>query len=197
MKKCVKCKQTKNFDEFYKDKTSLDGFKYDCKECRKKSVKNYTENNKEKYLFNQRNFYIKNRKKRLKYRKEYYINNKSKIIKQHSKYIKLRRANDPSFRLIGCLRNGLYKCLKGVLKNHKTLEYIGCSIEHLWLHLESKFTIGMSRDNYGLWHVDHIKPLSSFNFSDNDKEYQLKLAWNYTNLQPLWAKDNLIKGARH
>jgi len=197
MKRCKKCQENKPLNEFYKDKKSSDSLKNDCKECRKKAVKDYTNHNKEKYLSYQKNIYIKNKEQRLQYRRKYYLMNRNKINKQHSNYMKLRRFNDANFRLLGCLRGGLYKCLKGLLKNHKTVDYIGCSIEELWIHLESKFQEGMIKDNYGLWHVDHIKPLSSFNFNDVDKEYQLKLAWNYSNLQPLWAKDNLKKGARH
>lgn len=65
--------------------------------------------------------------------------------------------------------------------------------DELRAHLEAQFQAGMSWDNYGEWHIDHIKPLASFDLEDTD---QLKLACHYTNLQPLWAKDNLSKGAK-
>ncbi len=67
---------------------------------------------------------------------------------------------------------------------------IGCSWIDFKIYLESKFTEGMSWDNYGKWHIDHIVPLSSFDLSD---PVQLEKACHYTNLQPLWAKDNLKK----
>ena len=67
---------------------------------------------------------------------------------------------------------------------------MGCSIESLISHLESQFKDGMSWDNYGYygWHIDHIIPLSSV--SSEDEVYKL---CHYTNLQPLWAEDNLKK----
>ena len=85
--------------------------------------------------------------------------------------------------------------LKGgkVKKNEQTFKYIGMNPESLMDYLESLFTEGMTRDNYGKWHVDHIRPLASYDFTGPDREDQLYKAWNYTNLQPLWAKDNMEK----
>ena len=76
-------------------------------------------------------------------------------------------------------------------KKGKTLELLGCSIPELKIHLEKQFKNGMNWDNYGKWHIDHIIPLSKFDLF-NIKEQ--KKACYYTNLQPLWAKDNLKKG---
>ena len=95
------------------------------------------------------------------------------------------------------LRQNIRSRIKDTIKKNKSVpEYIGCSIEELKAYLESKFQPGMTWDNYGRggWHIDHIRPLSSFNLSDPE---QLRLAYHYTNLQPLWAKDNLTKGARY
>ena len=64
-------------------------------------------------------------------------------------------------------------------------------------YLKGQFTQGMTQDNYGKWHVDHRRPLASFDFTGEDKEAQLHQAWNYTNLRPMWATDNLSKGARY
>ena len=87
------------------------------------------------------------------------------------------------------LRTRIYHALKGINKSKHTEELIGCSIEFLKQHLESQFTKGMSWDNYSLygWHVDHIRPCTSFNLSKSKE--QLK-CFNYKNLQPLWAIDN-------
>ena len=70
----------------------------------------------------------------------------------------------------------------------------GCTFDEFFAHIESKMVDGMTWDNYGLhgWHMDHIRPLASFDLSD---ESQVKLANHYTNVQPLWAKDNLSKGS--
>jgi hypothetical protein len=71
-------------------------------------------------------------------------------------------------------------------------ELVGCSYVELRKLIESKFTEGMTWENWSVngWHIDHIKPLSSFDLTDTE---QLKEACSYNNLQPLWAKDNLKK----
>lgn len=78
------------------------------------------------------------------------------------------------------------------IKGHK-LELLGCSVEALKSHLEKLFTSGMSWTNYGKWHIDHKRPCDSFDLSD---PLQQKVCFHYTNLQPLWAFDNLSKGAK-
>jgi hypothetical protein len=70
---------------------------------------------------------------------------------------------------------------------------LGCSVQELWNHLESKFTPGMTRDNYGKWHVDHIVPCVAFDLTDETQQLE---CFNFRNLQPLWARDNLKKHAK-
>ena len=79
-------------------------------------------------------------------------------------------------------------------KSKSCLNYIGCSVPHLRQHLEAQFSKGMTWDNYGEWHIDHIKPCAAF---DLTCEEQQSKCFNYTNLQPLWAIDNLKKGAKY
>jgi hypothetical protein len=84
------------------------------------------------------------------------------------------------------------RCRLGRIKfnrSKRTVEWLGCSIADLKSHLESKFQLGMSWSNYGMWHIDHIIPLASA----ADENDVLRLC-HYTNLQPLWAEDNLRKG---
>lgn len=75
------------------------------------------------------------------------------------------------------------------------MELIGCDIEHLIKHLESQFRDGMSWDNYGIkgWHIDHIIPCNAFNLWNPEEQ---KKCFHYTNLQPLWASENLAKSDR-
>lgn len=94
---------------------------------------------------------------------------------------------------IAKLRHNLRKRISRALRNGTYFDNLGCSIEQLKLHLESKFLPGMTWENYGRqgWHVDHIVPLSAFDLKNPE---QVKLACNFNNLQPLWALDNLKKG---
>jgi hypothetical protein len=78
-------------------------------------------------------------------------------------------------------------------KRCKTMELTGCSLEELTQYIESKFITGMSWENYGEWHIDHIRPCASFNLEDIEEQ---KKCFHWSNLQPLWAKDNLRKGSR-
>ena len=79
------------------------------------------------------------------------------------------------------------------MKSHKTFDLLGYTPKQLMAHLESQFTDGMSWDNMGEWHLDHIRPVASFNF-DSTYHPELKKCWALNNLQPLWAKDNMSKG---
>jgi len=99
-------------------------------------------------------------------------------------------------RLSESVRRRLKKYLKikNITKKNKTFDIVGCTPQELLEYIESKFTNGMSWDNYGFygWHIDHIIPLSSAN-----NEEELYKLCHYTNLQPLWAKDNLTKWAHY
>ena len=87
--------------------------------------------------------------------------------------------------------------LSNLLAAKKTIpssELLGCTYEQLLDHLSSQFTEGMTWDNYGEWHIDHIRPCASFDLLDTEQQRQ---CFHYTNLQPLWALDNLRKGATY
>jgi hypothetical protein len=91
------------------------------------------------------------------------------------------------FRMTVIIRSLIYRALKGS-KSRRSNEILGCSTEEFLQHLESKFTEGMSWENQGKWHVDHIIPISSAITTE-----ELEKLSHYSNLQPLWAKDNLEK----
>lgn len=124
--------------------------------------------------------------------KKYQQNNKQKLRNYMKEYRKERYDKDIQFRISTILRSRLGKAIKDEFKIGSAIKDLGCSITELKNYLESKFLSGMSWDNYGLygWHIDHIKPLSTFDLSDRK---QILEACHYTNLQPLWAKDNLSK----
>ena len=101
---------------------------------------------------------------------------------------------NPLIRLIGGQRQRIRQLLQknNLRKNNRTLAYLGCTLETLKNHLEQQFVDGMTWENRGMfgWHVDHIQPLSRFDLTDPE---QLQIAFWYTNLQPLWWRDNLKK----
>lgn len=122
----------------------------------------------------------------------YYLKNKHKLIKKNRAYHKERLAVDIDYKLRYYVRNRIYHVLKlrGIrLKN--PFELVGCSITALKVHLENKFTIGMNWENYGKWHVDHIRPCANYDLTNTEQQRE---CFNYMNLQPLWAEDNIKKG---
>ena len=174
-----------------------------CIVCRKKSYKT----NKEYHKIKNREYYNKNKKDILKKSKKYRQknkniilkkqktwreNNKSKILKQNSIYVSKRRQNDPGFRILMNTRSRIGNAIKKNKKLNKTINLLGCSIEEFKLYIESKFQKDMSWKNYGRkgWHIDHIIPCSSFDLNNIEEQ---KRCFHYSNLQPLWAEDNLRK----
>lgn len=100
---------------------------------------------------------------------------------------------DPIYRLKHTLRVRLNRAITINQKSGSAIRDLGCSIEDLKTYFELKFQPGMSWENQGQWHIDHIVPLSRFDLTDRE---QFLKACHYSNLQPLWAIDNLTKGNR-
>ena len=154
----------------------------------------------------------KNKEKiRAKYKKYYYENHekmlasaartrnkrrKERSLKQYE-YKKKRLKTDIAFKLTERIRSRINLCLKRykTIKSQEFKALLGTNdMQVIWRHLEKQFKKGMTKDNHGLWHIDHIRPISSFDLSKPDQ--QLK-CFHYTNMQPLWAKENLSKGSKH
>jgi hypothetical protein len=119
----------------------------------------------------------------------------SDVTKARAKQRKKYRS-DIQHKLRSNLRSRIKHALNGHTKNSSALVYLGCTVFETKTHLESLFLPGMHWSNHALhgWHIDHIIPLSSFDMRD---EEQRKKAFHYSNLQPLWATHNQIKGSRH
>jgi len=120
-------------------------------------------------------------------------NNWNHYREYHRIYCNDRYKNDINYRLASSLRSRLYAAVKNNQKKGSAVGDLGCSVEELKIHLESKFAKGMSWGNYGKngWHIDHIQPLIFFNLSNRE---ELLKACHRSNLQPLWASDNIRKG---
>lgn len=85
--------------------------------------------------------------------------------------------------------------LSGVgAKSARTIELLGCPVWRLKFYLAVLFDPGMTWENHGEWHIDHIRPCKSFDLSDPSQQRE---CFHYSNLQPLWAPDNLIKGDKY
>lgn len=163
----------------------------------------FYEKNKHKEYYNHKKYREENPEKIKLIRKKYEEKNKKNILikkkewrEKNPTYFSDRKKIDPIFKLSCNMRTriGIFiKKSSKINKNNKTFNYIGCSREQLKEYIEKQFKDGMSWDNYGLygWHIDHIIPLSSAKTEDD--VYKL---CHYTNLQPLWAKDNISKGDR-
>jgi hypothetical protein len=221
MKYCKWCEETKPFAEFQKRKKNKDGYDSRCKSCRKikkdsdyqknkesilSKQREYYKNNKESVLARNKKYYDKNREKVEAQKKVYYEQNKEEILAYRYKWRednrdrvneltrkrnKERRQTDLNYKITQNLRCRLYKAVKGLTKHDSTLDLLGCSVDYLKEHLSSQFAEGMSWSNYGEWHIDHIVPCVKFNLQDKGQQYK---CFHYTNFQPLWAKDNLVKG---
>lgn len=139
-------------------------------------------------------WYKQNRGKKLLYAKEWREKNSERRRIWQRGYLRKKR-EDPQYRAIQNARVRINTALseRGLWKKGKTVELLGMNTKSLVLFLESKFLEGMTWKNRKLWHIDHIKPLASFDLSDLEQQ---KLAFHYSNLQPLWAHDNLIKGSK-
>jgi hypothetical protein len=219
IKICLICKKEKFITEFHKG-NDIDGLRFECKECRKKDTAEYYKKNKEKILKNTKKYYKVHKKEYLEYNKNYYLLNKYKISekikdyylkhkteideyrkKYHQEHRKeilektkqkrtQRRIYDIHFKIMCNLRKRIWDALKHNYKSSSTMKLVGCSIEQLKYHLESQFKPGMTWVNYGNWHIDHIRPCASFDLSKPSEQCK---CFHYTNLQPLWAEENLRK----
>jgi len=206
---CSKCKIEKPISEYAKNATKKLGINSSCKKCvkeykirNKKNIREYMDKwHKENY--NNQKKYRNENKERLKIAKTQYYKNNTLYFKNYrevnkaksSLYSKIYRSNkrnsDYMFKLKDNIRTriGMAIKAKNFAKNYRTNEYLGISYAKYKVYLERKFEKGMTWENYGQWHIDHIIPLAS---ATNEEE--LKLLFHYTNTQPLWADENFSKG---
>jgi hypothetical protein len=186
MKQCKVCKETKPLDEFYNNPYTKDKKIGKCKKCSSQYDKDkrktperqardiaYRQENKEKIRLRAKQYLQDNKDKKNAYRREYRKRPQVKAQRQASKTI---------YTLIN--------------REHTNLELIGCSFKEFVTHIESLWKEGMSWDNYGFygWHLDHIRPKSSFDLTNPEEQ---KKCFHYSNIQPLWAQENLSKGSKY
>ena len=180
-KQCSKCREVKEVGLFVRDSSRKDGFHIYCKQCRGNKLSKVPSVPKQP---------------RQKLEGTYYQRHKQSRNLQAHLYNKRRMAEDPLYKFRKQIRGALGKsfkraCQGSFTKTSGTLEMLGCSYEHFISHITSQFTEGMTLENYGQWHLDHIIPLATASTLGDI----LRLN-HYTNFQPLWAKDNLSKGCK-
>ena len=183
MKKCRSCSRELPYSSFshYKNVKSL--AIVSCDEC--KATKKERDRARHRA-------WAKNNKEHLKeYYKDWSKKNEDEVREYKRNWQKESRAN-PLKRLKYNYRSRVYKACKSLIidKTSHTSELLGCDWDFFKSHIESQFKEGMTWDNYGKWHIDHIVPLSSAKC-----ETKLKMLFHYTNTQPLWADENLKKGS--
>jgi hypothetical protein len=153
--------------------------------------------------------YLKNREKRLQYFSDWQKDNRDRLNDYHQKwreknidkhreykrkYEKHRKDTDPLYKLISNFRTAVYQVLKesNVEKNGHYFDVLQYSPEELIVHLENQFKDEMTWENYGVWHVDHKLPITSFDIQEiGDEEFMR--CWCLDNLQPMWGEDNIRK----
>ena len=179
MKICNCCKQKKSETDFSFRSEGKGYLRSECKECSAKRFRLWRSLNLEKA-----------KAASLKSVREYVKNNPIKAKKKQLECYLRRRKSDPTFRALCNLRTRIRDALRRNVKSASTKELLGCSIEKFKSHLENQFQPGMTWENYGQWHVDHIKPCAKFDLTIPEQQRQ---CFHYSNCQPLWAKQNLQK----
>lgn len=176
---CNKCQRELPVSQFHKRNNRPSGYIHQCKECRSIYRKKQSKEYKSQYYLR-----YKDRQKELQKL------NKDKINARKRERVKERRQIDIDYKIKTNLRSRIYKAIKRNSKSESSMLLIGCSVEELKVYLSKMFKEGMSWDNYGEWHIDHIKPCASFDLSDTAQQ---KECFHYSNLQPLWAIENIKK----
>lgn len=186
---CNKCESVRPINDFGKDKSNAYGIDPVCRECRKILAEQRRIDHPEKLRENALRYRNKNldecRARKRQWRKD--------NIDHVNQYKRDRYSNDALYKMQIVCRQMVKRMFKStqIKKCYKTQEVLGYTPLQLKEHIESLFKPGMSWDNYGEWHIDHIQPISSATtLFDGIRLSQLE------NLQPLWAEENLVKGSK-
>jgi hypothetical protein len=199
LKTCTRCGVEKSVEEFYRNNKNKELYRGQCKKCMDEKSRLYNSINSEKIKIKNKEHRAKNSEK-IKQRRKIYLDKNPDLFKKWVEKNKEHRRNyinKYNSNPINKFKNALRARINGIMnkkyKNPRTLELVGCDYVFLMEYIEKKFTEGMTWENYGYsgWHIDHIIPLCTAK-----TEEELKKLYHYTNLQPLWAKDNLTKSKK-
>lgn len=173
LKRCSECTEWKPLDQYTKEKRRADGLFYMCKSC----LRNMRHERREKD-------------------KEYRRNNRDKVNEWRRNERQRNKENQTDVHIRTRIKENLARrmrfLLNGQQKSANTCDIIGCSPEELKVHIEKTFEDGMTWDNYGDWHIDHIIPCAAFDHSDDT---ELRACWNFRNLRAMWGIENIVKSS--
>lgn len=190
-KTCSKCKASKEAttENFARRSSSPDGLYSSCKKCGKE----YREKTKDKIKLRNIRYINENQELYKELCRKSYLKHKERRAEYRREYDKRRKEQDHVYRLGRNIRSAITAAIgrSGFTKRAKTHAILGCSFDELAAHLERQFVSGMTWENRGKWHIDHIVPIASA----QSEEDVIRLN-HFTNLRPVWAKENLSKGKR-
>jgi hypothetical protein len=162
------------------------------KEARKKYREQWDIKNRAIVKAKKQQYYLEHKEDFFRRAKSYRANNVERVRVIRRIYESNKRKNDINYKIAHNLRRRLRQTISN--KTMGILSILGCSLDEFRTHLESMFLAGMTWTNYGDWHIDHVKPCVLFDLSSPDEQAK---CFHYSNLQPLWAVDNLKKGSKY
>jgi hypothetical protein len=220
---CKKCSEEKSIELFVSNRNCASGYEYECKACAKIRKTQWdvprravrmaqAEAKAEERQLKRAADKVLRQEARREYKRRYYASNKDRIYQQNKESDKrnyqrraARRRESARRRMQTSIQSKLAKRLRNRIwsavkynKAGSSVRDLGCSLEFLKSYLEARFQPGMTWDNWGhvgsnVWHLDHVTALANFDLTNRE---QFLKACHYTNLQPLWAIDNIKKGAK-
>jgi hypothetical protein len=192
-KVCNGCKEEKLLVEYNRDKSKKDGYQTRCRACKQVSDNAWRQENKDSVNAKSKAWRKVNRQRAQENIKRWQEENPERYREIQRKHWRKSYEKNKFKKLVS---GAIKRSLKGIWKSKAIFERLGYTVDQLKEHLESKFTEGMTWENHGEWHIDHITPQSWLPFSSIEDENFIK-CWALSNLQPLWAKDNISKGNRY
>jgi hypothetical protein len=190
-KRCPKCNNIKQLNEFFKSSIRKNGISCYCKKCESKKGKKYRKDNPNKAKDYHKLWYKKNKDKKLKQTKEYKLKNKEKSKMWQRNWAKKQRKINPQYKLKCCIRGRIRDTVKRGFKSDHSIKLTGCTVEEYMNYIESLWENGMNWNNWGnkedCWHLDHIIPCELF---DLTKESHQKICFNFKNTKPVWKSHN-------
>lgn len=198
MKTCPHCGviQTEDNSGKYVSGKRAGKFYNTCRSCQRAVSGEWYKNNREAHLERGRNYRALTDEAKILYHEKRKAESLDRCRNYKREWEKRREHTDLDYKLSKRLRHRVCQAMRGFgIKSARTPELVGCTVPELRSHLEKQFRPGMAWENYGpIWHIDHKRPCARFDLTDPAQQRE---CFHYTNLQPLFAEENLKKGAQY